>query len=295
MVARPHKWSALDQVTAVLSIILVLQLTTVGEPQVAVASPYKRVIERQSKGLSPKTRITGGHDTTLAKNPWQVALVASATKDNASAEFCGGSVVGLHWVLTAAHCLEGVPNEAAIQILVGTDSLDQPGRRLSVDSFKPHEKWLDAGHDFDIALIHSPEQLTGSVNLWKGSDGELDNQTFVVSGWGAIAWEPDPARSIKLQAVDVPFVPPGLCKSPVSYGSRLTDNMFCAGDYLNGGVDACTYDSGGPATWSRQSGIYLVGIVSWGDGCGDAKKPGVYTKVSKFIDWIKTATHQEVS
>jgi secreted trypsin-like serine protease len=279
----------------VFLMVLLLHLPTQSEPQAAVASPYRRVIELQSKGLSPKTRITGGHDTTLAEHPWQVALVATGVQSNASAEFCGGSVIGIHWVLTAAHCLDGVPDEAAIKILVGTDSLNQPGRRLKVDCIKRYDKWLSTGHDFDIALIHSPDQLTGQVDLWRGSDTELDNQTFVVSGWGALAWEPDPPRMIQLQAVEVKFVPPSLCKSPASYGSRLTDNMFCAGDYLNGGVDACTYDSGGPATISRQSHTYLVGVVSWGDGCGEAKKPGVYTKVLNFVNWIKTETHQEVS
>lgn len=295
MNAKHNSGSLFHRAKALLIMVLVLQLPTLGELQSPVTSPYRRVIDLQSKGLSPNTRITGGHDTTLAEHPWQVALVATGTKNNSSAEFCGGTVIGVHWVLTAAHCLEGVPNEAAIQILVGTNSLNEPGRRLAIDHFKQHEKWLDTGHDFDIALVHSPEQLTGRVNLWKGSDGDLENQTFVVSGWGAIAWEPDPPRSIKLQAVEVKFVSSNLCKSPVSYGGRLTNNMFCAGDYLNGGVDACIFDSGGPATWSPHSGTFLVGIVSWGDGCGEAKKPGVYTKVSNFIGWITTETHQEVS
>jgi secreted trypsin-like serine protease len=279
----------------ILLVVMTFRSAIFSTPQIGTTDiPYKRAVDRHLHGLSSNTRISGGHDAKLADHPWQVALVAADDSDNTRAEFCGGAIIGEHWVLTAAHCLLGVPNQAAIKILVGTDTLDAAGRRLTVDYFKPHENWVKTGHDFDIALVHSSEVLTGTVALWKGTDAQFENQTFVVSGWGAIAWKPDPPRSIKLQAVPVKFVGKDLCGSAVSYGRRLTDNMFCAGDYKNGGVDACTYDSGGPATWSRQAGIYLVGIVSWGDGCGEAKKPGVYIKVSNFAQWIKTQTHQEV-
>lgn len=259
--------------------------------------PYERVMELYLEGVSPKTRITGGHDTTIAEHPWQVALVAKSISNNASAEFCGGSVIGVHWVATAAHCLQDVPSPKAIELLVATDSLNAGGRRVAIDHYVPHERWLKTGHDFDIAVIQSKEELTGSIKLWNGSESGLQNQNLDVSGWGALAWEPDPPRSVKLQAVDVAYVSRNLCSSPVSYGTRITANMFCAGDYYNGGADACKYDSGGPATLLVQTVPYLVGIVSWGDGCGDAKKPGVYTKVfnsptsksgavSRIGDWI---------
>ena len=56
---------------------------------------------------------------------------------------------------------------------------------------------------------------------------------------------------------------------------------FCAGY----GVDACQEDSGGPLVCRLKNGLYyLVGIVSSGKGCGIY--PGLYTDVSRYIDWL---------
>lgn len=61
--------------------------------------------------------------------------------------------------------------------------------------------------------------------------------------------------------------------------------MLCAGD-IYGGRDACQGDSGGPLV----SNNILVGVVSWGNGCGGRRKPGVYTDVSLLRDWITNSS-----
>ncbi|KAM4605284.1 uncharacterized protein prss56 [Polymixia lowei] len=85
----------------------------------------------------------------------------------------------------------------------------------------------------------------------------------------------------------VPLLPQSTCKS--AFGKELlTNTMLCAG-YLSGGIDSCQGDSGGPLIYQdRLSGRFqLYGITSWGDGCGERGKPGVYTRVSAFSDWIQ--------
>ncbi|KAF6716198.1 Serine protease hepsin [Oryzias melastigma] len=95
-----------------------------------------------------------------------------------------------------------------------------------------------------------------------------------------------------LQEANVPIISDVVCNGPDYYDNQITTSMFCAG-YEKGGIDACQGDSGGPfvATdcLSKTSRYRLLGVVSWGTGCAMAKKPGVYTRVSRFLPWISTA------
>ncbi|TWW79547.1 Serine protease hepsin [Takifugu flavidus] len=95
-----------------------------------------------------------------------------------------------------------------------------------------------------------------------------------------------------LQETHVPIISDAVCNAPDYYDNQITTTMFCAG-YEKGGIDACQGDSGFPFVaedcLSKTSRYRLHGVVSWGTGCAMAKKPGVYTKVSRFLPWISTA------
>lgn len=73
--------------------------------------------------------------------------------------------------------------------------------------------------------------------------------------------------------------------------SHLSTPVFCVSGDLEGNVDSCQGDSGGPLVCKDASGVsYVWGIVSWGENCGEAGFPGVYTKVAYYFEWIRQHT-----
>lgn len=83
------------------------------------------------------------------------------------------------------------------------------------------------------------------------------------------------------------------CQQPHYYGTEVTDKMLCAAD-PQWETDSCQGDSGGPLVCTIQGRLTLTGIVSWGRECAMKDKPGVYTRVSKFLPWIYTHTRGEI-
>jgi secreted trypsin-like serine protease len=257
------------------------------------SKPLRDLLDRP-----PKARIIGGHNSDFLMNSWQVALLAANRPDNRDAQFCGGSVVAPRWVLTAAHCVDQGTSSDQVAVLTGTASLLVGGERRQVlhNGILVHEKWNLVPHDSDIALIHVASDLLGDSihGLAAGEQEPSVGQLVRVTGWGALAWH-QTATVLTLQEIDdLPYVSPVTCNLPVSYDGKITANMICAG-FENGRADACTGDSGGPATAVIAANRRIIGIVSWAIGCGFPKYYSVYTRLSQFRDWIKQKTNGEVT
>nr|KAF6410045.1 hepsin [Rousettus aegyptiacus] len=123
----------------------------------------------------------------------------------------------------------------------------------------------------------------------------VDGKICTVTGWGNTQYYGQQAGV--LQEARVPIISNDVCNGPDFYGNQIKPKMFCAG-YPEGGIDACQGDSGGPFVCedsiSRTPRWRLCGIVSWGTGCALAQKPGVYTKVGDFREWIFQAIKVKV-
>uniref|UniRef100_A0A9J7Z518 trypsin n=1 Tax=Cyprinus carpio carpio TaxID=630221 RepID=A0A9J7Z518_CYPCA len=101
----------------------------------------------------------------------------------------------------------------------------------------------------------------------------------LISGWGNMSASGSNYPS-RLMCLWAPILSDTTCRN--AYPGQISSNMFCAG-FMEGGKDSCQGDSGGPVVCNNQ----LQGIVSWGYGCAQKNKPGVYAKVCNFTTWIR--------
>lgn len=168
---------------------------------------------------------------------------------------------------------------------------------VSVDRVTPHEQYSACSYshnNYDIAMLRTSKPMSwkftedgfGSVNrvcLPHPYDEYRPGENVSVSGWGVMS-EDEGRISNVLNVVTVPVV--GLEECKAAYGQRVNNNHVCAG-LRQGGKDSCQGDSGGPLVRKRGGQTELVGIVSFGYGCAQAGSPGVYTKVSHYINWIE--------
>ncbi|XP_045618724.1 coagulation factor X isoform X1 [Procambarus clarkii] len=233
-------------------------------------------------------RIVGGKPADPKDWPWMAALLKSST----NTQYCGGTLVTDRHILTAAHCLKPFTAKD-IRVRLGEYTFDQTVTSDAIDfgvtEFRMHERYDSKTQENDIALVKLDKPATFSETIWpvclpppqtsyQGRDG-------YVTGWGTIYY--GGPVSPTLQEVVVPIWSKQDCSS--AYPSKILPGMMCAGS-KTGGMDSCQGDSGGPFQVQdfRSRRWYVAGVVSWGERCALPEKPGVYTEVALFVDWIKS-------
>jgi len=242
-------------------------------------------IQDGSADKSDSERIVGGVDAQPGRFAHQVALFS---KDGQF--MCGGSLIALDLVVTAAHCIDYV-DTAKIGLYSQYD--DSAAESISVCDKVSHPEYGKSGSADDICLLRLCQKSeianTGSSAMAKtirlNDDPNLPtaNQILTVTGWGATS--EGGSLATNLQQVNVNYITPTECGT--IYSSAMVQAMLCAG-VLAGGKDACQGDSGGPiiVEGSNNENDILVGIVSWGIGCARPNYPGVYTRISYELSWI---------
>lgn len=222
--------------------------------------------------------IVGGNSTIITDHPWQVSFQYRYQ------HFCSGFLISTRWVITAAHCLtEGYTRH--LNIRAGSAISNSGGQTSAVSSYIIHPDFVnDETYDNDIALLYLSSAITTSTasaaTLPVTDEDIADNVTVTLSGWGLTS--ESGSTSTQLLEVEIPTINRKTCRTIYSGINNVTENMFCAGLLGTGGKDTCTGDSGGPVEFDGM----IIGIVSWGTGCARKDYPGVYTKVSNYIDWI---------
>ncbi|CAH1996772.1 unnamed protein product [Acanthoscelides obtectus] len=233
-------------------------------------------------------RIVGGIETLVNEFPWMTALMYN------NRFYCGASLINNKYVLTAAHCVNGFSKERITAVFLDHDRSTSTETQTITRKIKTVHRHRSYGsgsnYNNDIAVLQLDEEVSLSGKLQPvclpPTGKSFSGYTGVAVGWGATKQNGQTAS--KLQEVKVPIMSNVDCKK-TGYGSRITDNMVCAG-YPEGKKDSCQGDSGGPLLVQNGTAYQIVGIVSWGEGCAQANYPGVYTRVNRYISWIKSLT-----
>uniref|UniRef100_A0A1B0CS99 Putative serine protease snake-like zootermopsis nevadensis n=1 Tax=Lutzomyia longipalpis TaxID=7200 RepID=A0A1B0CS99_LUTLO len=246
--------------------------------------------------------IVGGEEAKPAEFPHMAAIGWDSETSNSIVDWnCGGVLISEDTILTAAHCthIRGVQPK---YIRVGDHNLartddDGDPQQINIREIIRHPEYRSSSKYNDIAVIKLEKRpklgkFVRPACLWQTQN--INYTKTVATGWGQIDFSGP--KSDTLQKVTLDIIPNYECSPLFEINRKLqrgiVDTQMCAG-YLDGGKDTCQGDSGGPIQVVTPGNIcifHIVGLTSFGKSCGGVNAPGVYTRVSSYLDWIEPIT-----
>jgi len=244
--------------------------------------------------------IVQGEDVQRGKYPW----IAAASFHHQQYGGCAATLVSSRWAVTAAHCVNNKFDATLTAILLGENDLSQGSDGRHRKDVAVEEAFTHPNYHYpryDIALLYLAEEIDLNIHTpacLPDSGTDYTGKIGSVYGWG----QTDVCSNLDqlmLQEVNLEVLSDAACKNAsalhrqlvkgqciekkTSYRTRISEQMLCA---AAPGKSGCFGDSGGPFTVKKNGQHSLVGVVSWGFGCGEL--PSVFTEVAdpKIRRWI---------
>ncbi|XP_075258044.1 mite allergen Der p 3-like [Convolutriloba macropyga] len=317
-----------NRIQFLLFIVVVSVLTEVETVFKCGIRPTERARERTSGSSNIKLvkRVVGGRQSKQGDWPWLVNLRMSLLDkdqllpDDNLTPNCGSVLIHERYVLTASHCARRMkardPTISGGQLVTTVHVGDYRSQERDLGEYVRyakriimHERYYRPTEVHDIALIELDRPVKGAMPVCLATTGRREGERGTVLGWGSTSVRfghgnkpfgnkrststsdsDNEERMVdlpdKLREVDIPIVSGETCSHVMSLPSK--ESVFCGGDLFHGGKDACQGDSGGPMVQERNGRFEVIGVVSWGVGCGQPYKLGIYSNVSYHNSWIQS-------
>jgi len=263
---------------------IVAETTAGGETNLRFQESIENNIFTRDFRATSGSRIVGGDKSEPGEFPYFVKIAS-----------CAGSLIAPNVVLTAAHCnpAQMVGKKAIVGPTKRNNSSNGPHHQAAEEitviagiSHPDHEIGGFHNNDFGLVLLEKSYSMNSDIQLLLNEDPSYppNGEMLHVIGMGATSKGGPQASELRDALV------PAMSQQQCMNYYHLSDAKMCAGE-INGPTDACQGDSGGPLLKKRSNNVHIqVGVVSYGAGC--AKYPGVYSRISNQIDWIRNQVCQ---
>lgn len=245
-----------------------------------------------SWAIKDRFLIKGGNPADgRNRYPYYALLTITPKQSDDEPYLCGGTLIHSDIVITAAQCYH---NDADVSIRINSSNMND-GIERTGDLMIPHEDYANS-FSFDIMIVKLNQLILSSdvtpIKLHQSSINDTmpltENEKLTVMGFGAQS-EFDETPSDVLREVDIDIGDFNDCNRQYKFNLDEKSHI-CTIDRTGGGKDSCSSDGGGPLIKKRDSNDdedLLIGITSFGAGCGRSQSFSGYTKVSPlYNDWI---------